>query len=155
MTGPVQIIFGAERVEKAAFDVWPGGGRKGRGEGGEWRQSPPVSRAKQHHGNGLMLWRDEWQPVCQPPGRGEESQQRPAWHSRVGEQIPLLQLFSRASCWHSHFGTPAKDSMAYQRTDETNDICTGRSVHFSQTKNAHLSCCQQRIRPLKHSHASC
>lgn len=33
MTGPVQIIFGAERVEKAAFDVWPGGGRKGRGRG--------------------------------------------------------------------------------------------------------------------------
>lgn len=129
MIGPVHIIFGAEWRKQHLTCVLEVGG------GGEWRQSPPVSRAKQLHGNGLMLWADEWQPVCQPSGRGVKSQQRPAWHSRLGEQIPLLQLFSQGSCWHSHFGAPAKDSMAYLRTEQQcsipeNDICTGRSVHF-------------------------
>lgn len=35
MTGCVQIIFGSDWGKKAAFDMWPGGGRKGWGWGGD------------------------------------------------------------------------------------------------------------------------
>lgn len=45
-------------------------------------------------------------------GGGGEALQQPAWHSRLGEQIPPLQLFSKASCWHGHFGAPAENSTA-------------------------------------------
>lgn len=112
----------------------------------KWRQSPPVSRAKQRHGNGLML-RDS---RCVSHRRGKRSpcsSQRPAWHSKLAEQIPAHQSSSQGSCWHSLFSSPAKDSMPYLRTEQQcsipeNDICTGRSV---QTKNAHVAYCQNRI----------
>lgn len=55
MRPPLHIIFGAE-WRRQAFDVWPGGGKEGEEK---WRQSPPVSGAKQHHGNGLMPRGDE------------------------------------------------------------------------------------------------
>lgn len=146
---PSCILFLVQSGESSIWRVAWRWEEEGRGGKGEWRQSPPVSRAKQHHGNGLMLWGDEWQPVCQPPPereRGERSPSSgPAWHSRLGEQIPLLQLFSQGSCWHSHFGAPAKDTTAYLRTEQRrstpeNYTRTGRSVHFWRTGNAHVSC---------------
>lgn len=71
-------------------------------------------------------------------------------HSRHGEQIQCSNCFLKALADTATFGAPAKDSMAYLRTEQQssipeNDICTGRSVHFSQTENAHVSCCQNRL----------
>lgn len=66
-------------LEKAAFDVWPGGWRKGGGQSERWRQSPPVSGVKQHHGNGPA--RPEQMNDSQREGRGGgggEPLQRPA-----------------------------------------------------------------------------
>lgn len=104
------------RLEKAAFDVWPGGGRKGGARDG-------VSAHLSAEPNNTMATaqrRDEMND-SQREGRqggGGESLQRPAWHSRLAEQIPLLQLFSEAFCWHRHFGAPAEDRAADLRPEQ-------------------------------------
>lgn len=65
MIGQVYIIFGSPWKKQHLTCGLKVGGR-----GSErWRQSPPVSTAKQHHGNGPAPWRDEWQPAWGPSGR--------------------------------------------------------------------------------------
>lgn len=123
MTGPLADYFWC-REEKAAFDVlaW----RWEEGEEG-WRQSPPVSGAKQHHGNGLMLAR-RW-VTASVSATGEEGQgEREEWGRVPGSGQPdtadsrsgsyCFDCFPQGSCWHSHFGAPAKDSTAYLRTEQ-------------------------------------
>lgn len=51
-TGHVQIIFGSGWKKQHLTCGLEVGGREGGGVSERWRQSPPVSRAKQHHGNG-------------------------------------------------------------------------------------------------------
>lgn len=99
-----------------------------------WRQSPPVSGAKQYHGNSPECCA-EMSDSHQRGAEGGQSQRRLPWHSRVGEPIPPPRLFSQASCWLRHFSAPAKDSKAYLRTEQQrfvpeNDIYTGRPLFF-------------------------
>lgn len=80
------------------------------------------------------------QRVGRRGGERSPSSERPAWHSRLGEQIPPLQLFSQGSCWHGNFGAPAKDSTGLSWELSSNALSQkmifaleGQFV-FSQTK---------------------
>lgn len=125
------------KLGKAALDVWPGGGRKGRG-GARAMASEPTCHQSQ-----TTPWQrpsavTRWMTASVRAIReGGESLQRPAWHSRLGEQIPLLPLFSKASCWHRHFGAPAEESTADLRPEQHYPWKrTGRSAPCSQDENA-------------------